>query len=87
MQYNLGELLFMPMLNDVVTLMASDDRRGGLVSIMSVGRLSASVVAPVFFVMILSVVGPVTMFGIASTIGLCYAAAAALLLPPILDER
>lgn len=60
--FSLGEAFYLPILVDMVTIRATDESRGGFVSLLTETRLAGSVIGPVVLGMILSMAGYRIMF-------------------------
>jgi MFS family permease len=85
--YSVGEAFFLPIVSDIVTVMATDDSRGGFVGLLTESRLFGSVVGPVFFGALLSIIGFSGMFVISAALMFAYALAAQLLLDAAVVNR
>lgn len=70
--YSAGDGIFSPMLNDGVAALASDERRGGVVSALNVLKMVANTSSPAFFGLVLGVAGFTAMFVLAGLIAIVY---------------
>lgn len=70
--YSLGDGIFSPMINDGVAALASDDRRGGVVSALNLLKMVANTSSPAFFGLVLAATDFTVMFVVAGVFGLAY---------------
>lgn len=70
--YTVGDSLFSPVIKDSVTALASDERRGGIVSIMNTLKYAGQTAAPAFFGLVLAVLGFDHIFYIAVVVAVTY---------------
>lgn len=70
--YSLGDGIFSPMINDGVAALASDDRRGGVVSALNLLKMVANTSSPAFFGLVLAATDFTVMFVLAGVIGVAY---------------
>lgn len=72
--YTVGDSLFSPVIKDSVTALASDERRGGIVSTMNTLKYAGQTAAPAFFGVVLAVLGFDYIFYIAVVVAVTYSA-------------
>lgn len=70
--YTVGDSLFSPVIKDSVTSIATDERRGGIVSAMNTLKYAGQTIAPAFFGIVLAALGFDFIFYIAATVAVAY---------------
>ena len=77
--YTVGDSLFSPVIKDSVTALASDERRGGIVSTMNTLKYAGQTAAPAFFGVVLAALGFDYIFYISAFVAIAYSAVVVLL--------
>ena len=72
--YTVGDSLFSPVIKDSVTALASDERRGGIVSTMNTLKYAGQTAAPAFFGVVLAALGFNYIFYISMVVAVTYSA-------------
>ena len=80
--YTVGDSLFSPVIKDSVTAIATDERRGGIVSAMNTLKYAGQTAAPAFFGIVLALLGFDFIFYIAAVVAVTYS----VLLLLVIDE-
>lgn len=70
--YSVGDSLFSPVIKDAVTALASDERRGGVVSAMNVLKYAGKTAAPAFFGAVLALLSFDYVFYVATVVAVTY---------------
>lgn len=70
--YTVGDSLFSPVIKDSVTALASDQRRGGIVSTMNTLKYAGQTAAPAFFGIVLALLGFDFIFYISAVVAVAY---------------
>lgn len=72
--YTVGDSLFSPVIKDSVTALASDGRRGGIVSTMNTLKYAGQTAAPALFGVVLAALGFDYIFYISAVVAVIYSA-------------